>query len=351
MLVRRRFRVNVLLKEACRVPFSLGKKTLGRIGSPFSNSESAGRVVRPRGGPVSLLMMHLPFKITATIAVVFALSVCTEARVRAQDAGSQQTPTQQPATQQPAAQQPSSQPGSSSSQSSSSSQAQRDDQQASQYGVYLAVDPLANVRYDNRFDMSLGFAYDHMKAGPTLLEGSNLGGLDVEGSYWLTRNWGIEATGRGYVGTSGTGPNTDGTNGGPIRGPFVEQYFFVGGAEWLGPHNKHGAMIAHAMFGGVYGNFQRDLLGHPPSDFDFYYNQIAPAAIVGGHFDLNRSENWVFRITPDAVMTHYTFDDKPHSTLTYAQYDVNFAISVGVEYKFTSIKRSTNKKINWTSGW
>jgi hypothetical protein len=296
-------------------------------------------------------MMHLPFKITATIAVVFALSVCTEARVRAQDAGSQQTPTQQPATQQPAAQQPSSQPGSSSSQSSSSSQAQRDDQQASQYGVYLAVDPLANVRYDNRFDMSLGFAYDHMKAGPTLLEGSNLGGLDVEGSYWLTRNWGIEATGRGYVGTSGTGPNTDGTNGGPIRGPFVEQYFFVGGAEWLGPHNKHGAMIAHAMFGGVYGNFQRDLLGHPPSDFDFYYNQIAPAAIVGGHFDLNRSENWVFRITPDAVMTHYTFDDKPHSTLTYAQYDVNFAISVGVEYKFTSIKRSANKKINWTSGW
>ncbi len=288
-------------------------------------------------------MMHLPFKITATITVVFALCVCTGARVRAQDTGSQQ-----PATQQPGAQQPNSQPGSSSSQSS---QAQTDDQQSSQYGVYQAIDPLAKVRYDNRFDMSLGFAYDHMKAGPTLLQGSNLGGLDVEGSYWLNRNWGIEATGRGYVGTSGTAPNTDGTNGGPIRGPFVQQYFFVGGAEWLGPHNKHGAMIAHAMFGGVYGNFQKDLLGHPPSDFDFYYNQIAPAAIIGGHFDLNRSENWVFRITPDAVMTHYTFDDKPHSTLTYAQYDVNFAISVGLEYKFTSIKRSTNKKINWSSGW
>ena len=34
----------------------------------------------------------------------------------------------------------------------------------------MAVDPLAKVRYDNRYDMSLGFAYDHMKAGPTLLQ-------------------------------------------------------------------------------------------------------------------------------------------------------------------------------------
>ena len=87
---------------------------------------------------------------------------------------------------------------------------------------------------------------------------------------------------------------------------MVKEYFFVGGAEWLGPHNKHGALIAHAMFGGVYGDFQKDLLGQPPARFDFYNNQIAPAAIIGGHFDLNRSEHWVFRITPDAVMTHYS---------------------------------------------
>ena len=274
--------------------------------------------------------------------------------MQAQDSGSQQ-----PGSQQPDAQQPSSQPRQSpqqqpspSSQSSSSTQGQTQGQgqDQAQYGVYLSVDPLAKVRYDNRWDLSLGFAYDHMKAGPSLLQGSNLGGLDMDGSYWLTRNWGIQASGRGYIGTSGTAPNTDGPNGTPLRGPVVKQYFFVGGAEWLGPHNKHGALIAHAMFGGVYGNFQKDLLGHPPSDFDFYSNQIAPAAIVGGHIDLNRSEHWVFRITPDAVMTHYTFNDAPHSTSTYAQFDMNFAISVGLEYKFTSIKRST-KKANWVSGW
>lgn len=297
------------------------------------------RVVRPRGGPVSLLVMHLPFKLSATIAVVFALCVCAGARIQAQDTGSQP---------------PSSQPQQGSSSSSQQAPAQGQPAQTPEYGVYMSVDPLARVRYDNRYDMSLGFAYDHMKAGPTLLQGSNLGGLDMEGSYWLTRNWGIEATGRGYIGTSGTMPNSERAPDGSqivIRGPVVKQYFFVGGAEWLGPHNKHGALIAHAMFGGVYGNFQKDLRGEAPEVVGFYYNQIAPAGIIGGHFDLNRSENWVFRITPDAVMTHYTFNDAPHSTLTYGQYDVNFAISVGLEYKFTSIKRSTNKKTNWLSGW
>jgi hypothetical protein len=279
-------------------------------------------------------MMHLPVKLSATIAVVFTMCVCAGTCVRAQDSG---------------AQQPSQQPQQGSSSSSQQAPAAGQPAQTPEYGVYMAVDPLAKVRYDNRYDMSLGFAYDHMKAGPTLLQGSNLGGLDMEGSYWLTRNWGIEATGRGYIGTSGTAPND--YNGNVIRGPVVKQYFFVGGAEWLGPHNKHGAIIAHAMFGGVYGNFQKDLRGEPPEVVGFYYNQIAPAGIIGGHFDLNRNENWVFRITPDAVMTHYTFSDAPNSSLKYGQYDVNFAISVGLEYKFTSIKRSNNKKTNWLSGW
>jgi hypothetical protein len=285
------------------------------------------RVVRYRGGLVSCLKMVSPVKLTAFLAGFLALSVCAEGRAQTQDSGSssQTQPTPAPPSQSPDSQTPS-------------------------FGVYVATDPLARVRYDNRWDMSLGFAYDHMKAGPTLLQGSNLGGLDMNGSFWLSRNWGIEGSGRGYVGTSGTEPNDLNRGGGDLKGPMVKQYFFVGGAEWLGPHNKHGALIAHAMFGGVYGNFEKDLLGQAPGYFDFYYNQIAPAAIVGGHFDLNRSDHWVFRVTPDAVMTHYTFKNPPPSTSSFAQYDVNFAISVGMEYKFTSIKRSS-KPGNWKSGW
>ena len=115
----------------------------------------------------------------------------------------------------------------------------------------------------------------------------------------------------------------------------MHEYFFVGGPEWLGPHNKHGALIAHALVGGVYGNFEKDLRGIPPSVVDFYNNQIAPAAIVGGHIDLNRSARWVFRITPDAVITRYGIN---YGT-KYTQTDVNFAISVGLEYKFKKKRR------------
>lgn len=198
-------------------------------------------------------------------------------------------------------------------------------------GTYVSVNPLAGVRYDNKFDMSVGMAYDHMKAGPTLLQGSNLGGIDFTASMWLTRRWAIQTSERAYLGSSGAGINAANSNGGPIKGPFVAQYFFTAGPEWLGPHNQHGAILAHLLVGGVYGDFERSLLGQSPKVVDFYNNQIAPAAIIGGHFDLNRSAHWVFRITPDAVMTHYSINYYPNTS----QFDVNFAISVGAEYKFS----------------
>ncbi len=206
---------------------------------------------------------------------------------------------------------------------------------------YIAVNPLANVSYDNRFDLSLAMAYDHTKAGPNILEGANLGGLDLSGSMWLMKHWGVESSIRAYVGTSGPGVNHLGSNGGPIRGPFIAQYFATAGPEFLGPHNKHGALVAHVLVGGVYGDFERDLLSptascpNPAECAAFYNDQIAPAVIMGGHFDLNRSQHWVFRVTPDAVMTHYG----TNYGAKISQYDINAALSVGMEYKFTSIRR------------
>jgi hypothetical protein len=229
-------------------------------------------------------------------------------------------------SQSPQGQNPQSQSPQGDSSSSQGSAAQVTPDQPGLTGRYISVDPLALVRYDNKYDVSLGMAYDHMKAGPNLLQGSNLGGLDLSGSMWLSKHWAIEASGRGYLGTSGAAPNSPYN----IKGPFVQEYFFTGGAEWLGPHNKHGAIMAHALFGGVDGMFQKDLLGQSPQVVGFYNNQIAPAAIIGGHFDLNRSARWVFRITPDAVITRYGINYGTKITQT----DVNFAISVGLQYKF-----------------
>ena len=202
-------------------------------------------------------------------------------------------------------------------------------------GTYIATDPLANVRYDNRFDVSLGMAYGHIHAGPQILQGANLGGLDLSGSYWFSRRWAVEGSGRAYLGTSGAG-SVGGANSGPdnVRGPFVSQYLFVAGPEWLGPHNKHGALIAHAMFGGAHFASHDYPLG--PAQVGFYDNQLAPAAVIGGHFDLNRSARWVFRVSPDALYTRYgySFATVPKSSSPHQNW--NFGISVGVQYKFSA---------------
>jgi len=200
-------------------------------------------------------------------------------------------------------------------------------------GTYIATDPLAAVRYDNRYDLSLTAAYNHMKAGPTAHQGANLGGLDLDGSYWFSKHWAVEGSGRGYFGTSGVA-NVNSTQQ-FVSGPFISEYFFTGGPEWLGPHNKHGALIAHVLVGGVYGNFQQDLRTATPQQVGFYNDQFAPAAIIGGHIYLNRSAHWVFRITPDAVMTRYSTNYAPNAYSRAGRFtDVNFAISVGVQYKF-----------------
>ena len=266
---------------------------------------TAGRVVRLRRGPVILKAMRFPGNFATCVAVA-ALSLCAGARSFAQASPSQSS-SQSPSTVQSTTPQPSPQ--------------------------YISIDPLANVRYDNRYDFSLTMAYAHIKAGPNLLQGSNLGGLNLSGSFWLSRHWAIEGTGRGYLGTSGAPPNTFiGSNGRPdsIQGPFIAQYIFAGGPEWLGPHNKHGALVAHVLAGGAYGQFQKDLRGQPTSRVGFYYDQIAPAVVMGGHFDLNRSPQWVFRISPDAILTDYAINWGKKDR----QMDVNFALSVGVEYRF-----------------
>jgi hypothetical protein len=197
-------------------------------------------------------------------------------------------------------------------------------------GTYIASDPLAGVRYDNRYDVSLGMAYRHIKAGPNVLQGANLGGLDLSASYWFSKHWAVEGSGRYYLGTSGVG-SVGGSNTGEnlVKGPFVSEQLFVAGPEWLGPHNKHGALSAHALFGGAH--FDSHDFPQTPQTIGFYNNQVAPAAIIGGHMDLNRSAHWVFRITPDAVITRYC----ANSTTNVTQTDVNFAISVGIQYKFS----------------
>ena len=253
--------------------------------------------------------------------IVAAIAVAFSAALKAQTPAPSQSPAQPPA--------------SSSTQSDSQSAATPAQPQIGTSGTYISSDPLAGVRYDNKWEVSVGLGYDHIHAGPNLREGANLGGLDLSASYRLNRRLRLEASGRGYMGTSGTTPaaNLLGES-----GVYVAQYLFMAGPEYLGPHNKHGAITLHALVGGAYGDFNKDLgrFGSstgPTGPAAFYDNQVAAAGAFGGHIDLNRSPRWAFRVTPDALLTTYD------GTSQYPHTQWNFGISVGAQYKFVKKKR------------
>lgn len=197
---------------------------------------------------------------------------------------------------------------------------------------------LANVRYDWRWELYGGFAYSHFNAGPDLVQGSNLGGFDIQAARFFTPRWAIAANGRGYYGTSGVQPNQYG-----IKGPFVSEHMFLAGPEFRGPSNQHISMLFHALFGGAYGSFQsalQDQNGNPvpPANLGLFSNQFTFGSAIGGSIDLNRSPRLVFRISPDATLTDFGS----------AGIHEQFAISVGIVYRlgqgFHPVKKQKRNK-------
>jgi hypothetical protein len=182
---------------------------------------------------------------------------------------------------------------------------------------------LANVRYDYRWEFYGGAAYSHFNAGPQLVQGSNLGGFDVQAARFFTPRWAAVVNGRGYYGTSGVVPNPYG-----IRGPFVSEHMFLAGPEFRGPSNQHISMLFHALIGGAYGSFESALQDQsgasvPPAALGLFSNQLTFGSAIGGSIDLNRSPRLVFRVSPDATLTDFGS----------AGIHEQFAISVGLVYR------------------
>ncbi|HEY0795758.1 MAG TPA: hypothetical protein VGD64_08245 [Acidisarcina sp.] len=188
--------------------------------------------------------------------------------------------------------------------------------------VVAPNDTLSGIKYDSRWEFYGGPAYAHFDAGPNLLQGANLGGLDVQAARWSTRKWAAVGNLRAYLGTSGAVPNPYN-----IRGPFVAEFFALAGPEYRGPGNEHVSMTFHALAGAVYGLFDKALKTVPPATVGFYNNQYAFGAALGGSIDLNRSQKLAFRISPDATLTNFGSNGIKEQ----------FALSVGIVYRLGHI--------------
>uniref|UniRef100_A0A7V4XS87 Outer membrane protein beta-barrel domain-containing protein n=1 Tax=Acidobacterium capsulatum TaxID=33075 RepID=A0A7V4XS87_9BACT len=200
------------------------------------------------------------------------------------------------------------------------------------------TNPLADVKYNAKWEIYGGMAYSHFDAGPQLIQGASLGGVDAQVARFFTKRWAAVGNYRGYFGTSGVQPNVYN-----IRGPFVAEHMFVFGPEYRAIYNKHLSLNFHAYAGGAYGDFQRATAPltnrEVQSQLGLYTNQFTIASVIGGSLDLNRSARWAFRIEPDATLTRFNNPGGPTGI------QQQFALSVGVVYRFVPHPKGYKKPV------
>jgi hypothetical protein len=182
------------------------------------------------------------------------------------------------------------------------------------------------VTYANRYELYGGLNFMNFQAGQDLPKRMNLGGAEIEGTYWLTGKWGLAAEYRGEAGTTPVFSNPY-----VISRPVVYMNMGMLGAQYRGPKNQFAAMNFHAYGGLSHGVFDEGTKGAgpvagPPSEnavaVGLYSNRTSPIFALGGSLDLNRSKNWAIRLSPDLILEHFGTETREF-----------FAISGGVVYR------------------
>ena len=114
--------------------------------------------------------------------------------------------------------------------------------------------PAAPVTYDNKYEVYGGLNFMNFMAGQDLTRRMDFGGGEIEGTYWLTRKWGLAAEYRGEAGTSPVLPNA-GIYG--IHRPLVYMNMVLFGAQYRWMQNQHAALDLHAYGGPSYRRLRR----------------------------------------------------------------------------------------------
>lgn len=211
------------------------------------------------------------------------------------------------------------------------------------------IGPAPPVTYDNKWEIYGGLNYMNFKAGEDLPKRMNLGGAEIEGTYWLTPRIGLAAEYRGGAGTTQVFPNAEIYG---IHRPVVYMNDALFGVQYRWLKNQHAALNLHGYGGIADGVFDAGTQGAGPGDVGrtaaenaclasgnsvpagvgLYCNHVAPLIALGGSLDFNRSKNWAIRFSPDLILEHFGNEEREF-----------FAISGGVVYRFP-LKGSGSKK-------
>jgi hypothetical protein len=192
------------------------------------------------------------------------------------------------------------------------------------------IGPAAPVTYDNKYEVYGGLNFMNFKAGEDLPTRMNLGGAEIEGTWWVTPKWGAAVEYRGEAGTTQVYPNASNFG---IHRPLVYMNMGLAGVQYRWLKNQHAALNLHAYGGLAHGVFDAGTQGAGPGNVfnatenaklvGLYSNENAGLAALGASVDFNRSKNWAIRLSPDLILEHFGAEEREF-----------FAISGGVVYRF-----------------
>jgi hypothetical protein len=191
--------------------------------------------------------------------------------------------------------------------------------------------------YANRWEIYGGLSFMNGQAGQNLPKRYNMGGVEVQGTYWLgtphsdsyfMRHLGVSAEFRGGAGTTPVSPNQYNLN-----RVVVYQEIGAGGVSWRGPKNRYVAIDYHALGGVTHGVFDNAIKNYPPGNqgvlpptvgtLGLYSDRTAGWGAAGGSIDFNESPKLAIRLSPDIIFEHFGTETREF-----------FSISLGALYRF-----------------
>jgi hypothetical protein len=98
----------------------------------------------------------------------------------------------------------------------------------------------------------------NFKAGENLPTRMNLGGAEIEGTWWVTPKWGAAVEYRGEAGTTQVYPNASNFG---IHRPLVYMNMGLAGVQYRWLKNQHAALDLHAYGGLAHGVFDAGTQG------------------------------------------------------------------------------------------
>lgn len=171
--------------------------------------------------------------------------------------------------------------------------------------------------YSHKYEAYFGGGYLRFRPGHSLQKTSE-GGWNVGITDYLKGRLGVTADARGYYGTTFTYVNQY-----QVFNPSISQYTFMAGPQYRFFEGQHWGWNAYVLAGIGHGNFGTGTGGLPPNLIGLYSDSNAFNMSPGVTVDYNLGPGLAFRLSSTYLMSRYGGDTQN-----------NLGFEMGMVYRF-----------------